>query len=288
MCRRNLPDIFLDGTTEPKVTGRTRDARISTLLALLSQHGELQVRSLPTILRVSGATVRRDLAVMEEKGLIRRSYGKIAASRRGAELPVSLRRSQNTEAKRRIGALASSLIPKRPLTIALSGGSTVGFVASSLAGRPDLTVVTNGLDTATSLMARQVVSVVVTGGTARPLSNDLVGRAAEETLRAYQFDFAIVGADGISPNAGFTRHSARGAEIDRIMLEQARHKIVVADSSKLGCVYQAKIADVDSIHTLITDSHADTNMVASLRKGGVNTTLVVIPTAAKSNRIRFP
>ncbi|MEU0896635.1 DeoR/GlpR family DNA-binding transcription regulator [Streptomyces massasporeus] len=270
------------------MTDRTRDTRISTVLALLSQRGELQVRFLPTILGVSGATVRRDLAVMEEKGLIRRSYGKIAAARRGAELPVSLRRSQNTEAKRRIGALASSLIPNRPLTMALSGGSTVGFVASSLAGRPDLTVVTNGLDTATSLMARQVVSVVVTGGTARPLSNDLVGRAAEKTLRSYQFDFAVVGVDGISPEVGFTRHSARGAEIDRIMLEQAQHKIIVADSSKLGRVHQAKIADVASIHTLVTDSHANAEMVASLRKSGVNTTLVVIPATVKSNRIRFP
>ncbi|MFF6981375.1 DeoR/GlpR family DNA-binding transcription regulator [Streptomyces sp. NPDC008343] len=269
------------------MSDRTRDLRISVVLTLLSQRGELQVRFLPTILGVSGATVRRDLAVMEEKGLVRRSYGKIAAARRGAELPVSLRRSHNTEAKRRIGALASSLIPTRPLAVALSGGSTVGFVARSLAGRPDLTVVTNGLDTATSLMARQVVNVVVTGGIARPLSNDLVGRAAEKTLRSYQFDFAVVGVDGISPEAGFTRYSARGAEIDRIMLEQAEHKIVVADSSKLGRVHQAKIADAGSIHTLVTDSHASAEMIASLRKNGVNATLVVIPSPAKSNRLRF-
>ncbi|MEV8434700.1 DeoR/GlpR family DNA-binding transcription regulator (plasmid) [Streptomyces sp. HUAS 31] len=266
---------------------RTRDARISRILILLAQRGELQVRFLPTVLGVSGATVRRDMAVMEERGLIRRSYGKIAAARRGAELPVSLRRSHNTEAKRRIGALASSLIPSRPLTMALSGGSTVGFVARSLAGRPDLTVVTNGLDTATTLMARQMVHVVVTGGTASPLSNDLVGRAAEKSLRSFQFDFAVVGADGVSPEAGFTRHSAHSAEIDRIMLEQAEHKIVVADSSKLGRVHHARIADAGSIQTLVTDSHANVEMVASLRKFGVDATLVVIPSAARGNGVRF-
>ncbi|MET9670269.1 DeoR/GlpR family DNA-binding transcription regulator [Streptomyces sp. NPDC006475] len=269
------------------MSDRTRDARISLILTLLAQRGELQVRFLPSILGVSGATVRRDVAVMEDKGLIRRSYGKIAAARRGAELPVSLRRSQNAEAKRRIGALASSLIPSRPLTMALSGGSTVGFVARSLAGRPDLTVVTNGLDTATTLMTRQVVKVVVTGGTANPLSNDLVGRTAEKSLRSFQFDFAVVGADGISPEAGFTRHSARGAEIDRIMLEQAEHKIVVADSSKFGKVHHAKIADTASIHALVTDSHANAEIVALLRRIGVMTTLVVIPSATKSNRFRF-
>ncbi|NEE27766.1 DeoR/GlpR transcriptional regulator, partial [Streptomyces sp. SID7982] len=85
---------------------RNSDERISTVFSLLSQRGELQVRLLPGLLGVSGATVRRDLALMEETGLIRRSYGKVTAARRGAELPVSLRVSQNTEAKRRIGALA--------------------------------------------------------------------------------------------------------------------------------------------------------------------------------------
>ncbi|MEU0283062.1 DeoR/GlpR family DNA-binding transcription regulator [Streptomyces sp. NPDC006195] len=262
---------------ERPMTDRKRDERISIILTLLSQRGELQVHFLPKILGVSGATVRRDLAVMEETGLIRRSYGKVTAARRGVELPVSLRHSQNTEAKRRIGSLTSSLIPSRPLTIALTGGTTMDFVARNLATRSDLTVVTNGLDTATSLMARQMVHVVVTGGTARALSNDLVGKGAEESLRSYRFDFAIVGADGISPAAGITRHSSRGAEIDRVMLEQAEHRIVVADSSKLGRVHKAKVADIGSVDTVVTDSHANPAIVAALRKAGVTTTMVVVP-----------
>ncbi|MBV7242594.1 DeoR/GlpR family DNA-binding transcription regulator [Streptomyces sp. MW-W600-10] len=260
------------------MSDRRRDERISVILTLLSRRGELQVRFLPGTLGVSGATVRRDLAVMEGSGLVRRSYGKITAARRGAELPVSLRNTQNTEAKRRIGALASSLIPSRPLVVALSGGSTLGFVAKSLAARSDLTVVTNGLDTATSLMERQLVQVVVTGGTARSLSRDLVGKGAEKSLRSYRFDFAIVGADGVCPEAGVTRHSARGAEIDRIMLGQAERRIVVADSTKLGQVRQAKVVDTGSVHTLVTDSHANAAIVAALRGAGVTTTMVVVPT----------
>ncbi|MFI9645709.1 DeoR/GlpR family DNA-binding transcription regulator [Streptomyces sp. NPDC052040] len=258
----------------------TRDARISVILTLLARQGELQVRLLPAVLGVSGPTVRRDLAVMEENGLVRRSYGRIAAARRSAELPVGLRQSRNTEAKRRIGVLAASLIPNGPLTVALSGGSTVGCVARILAGRPDLTVVTNGLDTATSLTARQLVKVVVTGGTARPLANDLVGKAAERTLRTYTFDYAVVGADGISPVGGFTQHSVSGAKVDRIMLEQAEHTIIVADSSKLGRLHQAKIADIESVHTMVTDAHANADMVASLRRLGLNTVLVAVPPTA--------
>ncbi|MFC8094563.1 DeoR/GlpR family DNA-binding transcription regulator [Streptomyces sp. NPDC057301] len=270
------------------MSDRTRDKRLSTVLTLLSQRGELPVRFLPTLLGVSGATVRRDLAMMEGKGLIRRSYGKVAAARRGAEIPVSLRHSQNTEAKRRIGSLASSLIPNRPLTIALNGGSTAAFVARSLAGRSELTVVTNGLDTASSLMAHQKVRVVVTGGTGRSISNDLVGKAAETTLRSYRFDFAVVGVDGISPKAGFTRHSFQGAEIDRLMLENAEHKIVVTDSSKLGQVHRAKIADIRSVHAFVTDSQASADMVATLRQLGLTTTLVMVPPATEGSRICSP
>ncbi|MFH8342585.1 DeoR/GlpR family DNA-binding transcription regulator [Streptomyces sp. AM6-12] len=265
------------------MSGVRRDSRISVIMSLLAQRGELQVRCLPTALGVSGPTVRRDLATMEERGLIRRSYGRIAATRRSAEPPVSLRQSQNKEAKRRIGALASTLLPSGPLTVALSGGSTAGSVASCLAARSDLTVVTNGLDTATILSARQSAKVIVTGGIARPLSNDLVGKPAEHTLRSYRFDYAIVGADGITPTVGFTQYSASGAEIDRAMLEQATHRIVVADSSKLGKVHKAKIADIDSVHTVVTDSHADAELVAALRRTGVNTILVVVPSSARSS-----
>ncbi|MFD5988657.1 hypothetical protein [Streptomyces cyaneofuscatus] len=88
------------------------------------------------------------------------------------------------------------------------------------------------------------------------LSNDLVGKGAEKSVRSYRFDYAIVGADGISPDTGFTRHSARGAEIDRAMLEQAERRIVVADSTKLGRVRKAVSVDTGFVHTLVTDSFA--------------------------------
>ncbi|MGI5350283.1 DeoR/GlpR family DNA-binding transcription regulator [Streptomyces sp. CA-250714] len=259
---------------------------MGVIMALLTRYGEIEVNTLPGLLKVSGASVRRDLATMEEKGLLRRSYGKISAIRRSAEMPVSLRYSRNAEAKQRIGALASSLIPHRPLTLALSGGSTVRFVAQHLAGRSDLTVVTNGLDTADALLARQLVHVVVTGGQARPLSNDLVGRAAERSLRSYQFDFAIVGVDGISPKKGLTRYSARGADVDRVMLEQADHAIVVADSSKLGRVHRAKVAGITAVHNVVTDSRANADVVAKFRESGITTTLVVVPPLQAEGRPR--
>ncbi|WP_256106544.1 DeoR/GlpR family DNA-binding transcription regulator [Streptomyces sp. ODS05-4] len=263
--------------TRPGASDRRRDERVSIILKMLAQHREIKVRTLPDLLQVSGATVRRDLAAMETEGLVHRSYGKITAVRRGSELPISLRHSQNAEAKRRIGALTSSLIPGRPLTVALGGGSTVGCVARSLAGRSGLTVVTNALDTASSLITRQQVNVVVTGGTVRSLSNDLVGTTTEKALRGHRFDFAVVGVDGLSPDGGLTRHSAKGANVDRVMLEQADHRIVVADSSKMGRSYRAKIADLAAVHTVVTDSHANVGIVTLLRQLGIRTTLVLMP-----------
>ncbi|MFJ6987188.1 MULTISPECIES: DeoR/GlpR family DNA-binding transcription regulator [unclassified Streptomyces] len=268
-----------DGRTDhPRDPGtdRTRDARIATIVNLLAGagHQEFQVRRLPALLGVSGATVRRDLAAMERQGMVRRSYGRVAAAHQSAELPVGLRRTQHTEAKRRIGALAASLLPTRPLTIALGGGSTVGFVAGSLVHRADLTVVTNTIGTATALLARQAVKVVMTGGVARPLSDELVGPAAARTLRSHRFDVAVLGVDGVCPVHGLTRHTACGAEIDRVMLERARRRIVVADSSKLGRVRSARIADAGSVDTVVTDAHADRDLVAALRRSGVTTLLV--------------
>ena len=91
---------------------------------------------------------------------------------------------------------------------------------------------------------------------------------------------AVVGADGLGPEAGLTRYSARAAEIDRVMLERARHRIVVVDSSKIGRVRPARVAALTSVDAVVTDSRASAETVAALRRLGVRTTVVVMPTAA--------
>ena len=119
---------------------------------------------------------------------MRRFYGKVASLRPNNHVPISFRYSEEADAKRRIGALAASLAPADPLTVAMNGGTTVRSVAQCLAARAGLTVVTNSMATADPLLAKQRVHVH--GLTADDEDEALAGYAMVEQSRR-----AIVVAD---------------------------------------------------------------------------------------------
>ncbi|MBY8886342.1 DeoR/GlpR family DNA-binding transcription regulator [Streptomyces sp. PTM05] len=259
------------------MTSDERASRMRRILRLLGESPVITVQSLTRRLGVSGATVRRDLMCMEDAGLVRRSYGKVTAVRPGSEVPVSFRRSHEAEAKRRIGALAASLVPLGPLTVAIGGGTTAHSVAQCLTARSGLRVVTNSLDIAGSLMARQRVQVVVTGGSARPSSQQLVGDLATTVIRRRRYDVAVVGVDGIGARHGLTAHDADEALVSRAIIEQARRVIVVADSSKLGRRCAQPICGLESVHHVVTDSRASRLELMGIRRQGLSLALAAAP-----------
>ena len=132
---------------------------------------------------VSQATLRRDLQILEEQRLLRRTHGGALAQDVLYELPVRYRHAQHRDQKRRIAAEVVTRIPEGPVAIGLTGGTTTSEVARLLVERTDLTVVTNALNIAAELALRPRLKLVVTGGVARSQSYELVGPWAEHTLR---------------------------------------------------------------------------------------------------------
>ena len=132
-------------------TSARRTERLSVILDALASTGTVHVGDLAERFGVSQATLRRDLALLEEQHLLTRTHGGALAQDVAYELPVRYRDGQNREAKRRIAQVAVSRIPTGPYAVGLSGGTTTSEVAKSLADRADLTVVTNALNIAMDL-----------------------------------------------------------------------------------------------------------------------------------------
>src|SRR5213079_353849 len=130
------------------------------------------------------------------------------------------------------------------MSLGLTGGTTCTEVARELVDRERLTVVTNALNIASELAVRPNLKLVVTGGTARPESYELVGPLAEASLAGLNLDVVFVGADGVSLEAGLTTHHEVEAHTNRALIERARSVVVVADSSKIGLVAFARICEV--------------------------------------------
>ena len=252
-------------------TSARRTARLTTILDTVSSTGQIRVGELARALRVSEATVRRDLALLDTQYLIRRTHGGASAQDYAYELPVRYR-----DAQQRLGEEADRLpgcaqaISRKPQAVALGGGTTTTEVARQLADRSELTIVTNAINIAMELAMRpRAAGHRHRWGHALRSPAELVGAWTERFLEALNIGVAVLGVDGLSPGRGLTTHDAVEARTNQRMIERSQRVIVVADRTKLGVVTMAKIADTTDVDLLITEADAPADQVASLRAAGL-------------------
>ncbi len=136
-------------------------------------------------------------------------------------------------------------------TCALNGGTTTVEIARAIPGvaalHDGVTVVTNAVNIATELTVRPFIKIVVSGGVARPQTYELVGPIASETLGRLTPDLCFLGATGVDATAGVTSDDEGEAAVNRVMVQQAKRTIVVADSVKLGRVGFARICELTEV-----------------------------------------
>jgi DeoR family transcriptional regulator of aga operon len=258
----------------PHASSAKRADRMLAVLRTVNTRGNVALTDLAAELRVSAATLRRDLAEMEDQGLLIRTHGGARPQAVHDEVPVHLRDLEAREAKRRIALRAAELIPAGPYAVALTGGTTTAEIARALSRRAQLTIITNALTIALELAARPTTKVILTGGMVRSTSFEAVGVLAENTFKAVNVGTAILGVDGISAAGGATTHDEVEARTNNAMIGHAQRVMVVADGSKVGRVTFAQMAEAERIDVLVTDTTADAEELDRLRAVGVTVHLV--------------
>ncbi|MCM2425002.1 DeoR/GlpR family DNA-binding transcription regulator [Streptomyces sp. RKAG337] len=261
----------------PWPTAVRQSHRVGTLLERLAATGSFSIAGIAVELGVSRATIRRDLAALEEQGLLTRTHGGAVARGGSVELPVRYRADRDRGQKQAIARAAMRALPSGPCVVALNGGTTTHEVARLLASRSQLTVVTNALDIAMELALQPRVRLVVTGGRARNRSCELVGPWAERTLGSINIDTAFIGVDGISARNGVSTHDEVEARINAIMIERSRRVVVVADGTKIGRDLLAHVAPASAVDELITDSSAAAPELAAMRAQDITVTIADLP-----------
>lgn len=228
--------------------------RRERLAALVHDAGFLRVADAGDRLGVSEVTVRADLRLLEERGLVRRVHGGAVRVASLREAPVEATAERDADRKRAIGVAAAGLVTSGS-SLLLDVGSTTLAVARALAEREDLqdvVVVTNGLSVALALEpAVPRLTVIVTGGTLRPLQHSLVDSVAIDTLRGLHADLAIIGCTGIA-DGRVTNVNLPEAAVKRAMLEASSSRVLVADASKLGRRDLGVVADLAAFGALVT------------------------------------
>ncbi|HWS99856.1 MAG TPA: DeoR/GlpR family DNA-binding transcription regulator [Pyrinomonadaceae bacterium] len=255
---------------EPSATER----RAQLILHELLRTGELSVGKMAKRLKVSAATIRRDLSELEQRGLLRRSHGGAIPIQpllyepfRHLSYYHEQERQRGPE-KRRIALVAAEFVTDGDI-IAIGAGTTATQVARSVCLHKGITVLTNAVNVAMELSHRDDLKIFVTGG---DLSGDwfaLVGPAAIQNASEMFVDKVFIGVDGIHIEHGLTTNYQDQASIHRAMMRQARQKIVVADHRKIGAVGTALICPADDINVLITDKGAKDEDIAPFTAKGI-------------------
>lgn len=246
------------------------EMRREQMLTFVRSRDFVRVSDLSTRFRVSEVTVRGDLDALAERGQIRRVRGgAMPRTLPHPERPFEEMQSARVDEKAMIGRAAASLVSHGE-TVILDVGTTTTAVARALTKRDDLydvVVFTNALNIAIELeSAIQRLTVVVTGGTLRPMQHSLVDPLGELMLERINAHTVFLGCNGIDPIGGVTNINLPEAEIKRRMLQAARRRIIVADGSKVGEIELAKLCSIEEIDLLITDGSADPAVLNALRE----------------------
>lgn len=232
------------------------EERQQTILQLLEARGKLTIADLSTRFSVSEMTIRRDLSQLETDDLLRRTHGGAVSTRSGSfEPPFALRSRLNLDAKRAIAAIVAAEISDGQ-TLVLDGGSTGTVIAEALVGRK-LTVCALNMRVAAILASSAETTVMVPGGQIRHGEQSFIGPAAERTLSDHRFDTYVMTASAIESAAGLTEWNVDDAAVKRAALASSGRCIVACDSSKFGQTAFARIAGLDQVDLIVTDTDLD-------------------------------
>ncbi|WP_375388082.1 DeoR/GlpR family DNA-binding transcription regulator [uncultured Amnibacterium sp.] len=220
------------------------------LLTLIRSTGVTHVSELTRTSGASAATIRRDLAELERRGLIERVHGGAMPALRDEPIRL-LRGLERAEEKERIGRAAARLVePGTPILI--MGGTTTEAMVPFLADIPRLLVLTNSMGVANRLADLPSADVVVLGGVMRRDELSLLGDLTLRALEEFGVETVFSGAYGVDPQIGVTGMHLVESQTDRALLRSGR-LVLLADHSKLTQRGPARLIPFDEIDTLVTD-----------------------------------
>lgn len=213
----------------------------------------MTVGDLTEKLGVSPATLRRDLAELENAGKLVRVHGGVLATHRIPEEPSFEAKSRTSAAvKRGIARLAVDLVPAKA-AVFIDGGSTCLEAGFLLKDRGDVTLITNSIP----LLAKCgsfACRMIALGGEVRRVSQATVGGMATDSLRRMRADIAFVGASALDPKAGAFTTELLEAAVKREWIRNSRHAVLLADATKWKTTAAVGFAEWDDFAGFITDA----------------------------------
>ncbi len=244
----------------------------------MHEHGYVSTESLAERFDVTAQTIRRDINLLCEKGLLVRYHGGAGINTSVANLTYSTRKDLHREEKRSIAAMVAARLPNHA-SLFLDIGTTSEEIARALQGHQGLRVITNNLNVAVILSENETFEVTVCGGRVRSRDNGLVGEGALEFLEQFKVDFCVLTLSGIDAEGQLLDYDYSEVKAMRVMMRNARSTYLAADHSKFTRTPLISIAHIGEVDIFFTDRRPSDSLCRILREKGVE---LVLPGEGKA------
>ena len=249
------------------------DVRRNRILEQLRSEGRVSVSQLAAELGATPVTIRNDLTTLEQDGYLVRVQGGAVISRR-SESPLSGDIADHTLSQKQALAQQVASMVADGETLFFNSGTTTLHIARALKGKKHLNIVTNSLAIAVEMGNTPTFHVLLLGGEINASYGFTSGGDTQEQLSKYRANWAILSVDGVSAQGGITTCRPEEAIVDRLMLANARKRLIAATGGKIGIAGFSRICDCDDTVQLITDNTCEKDALQALRERGVKITKV--------------
>ena len=252
--------------------------RQAQIVELARKKGGVTVEQLVEAFDVTPQTIRKDLNLLCDRGALKRTHGGAMHPSGVENVEYEARRQIATDEKQAIGRAAAALIPDNA-SLFINIGTTTEAVSQALAEHHGLMVITNNINVANRLRVAPTMEVVIAGGVVRSSDGGIVGEAAVDFIRQFKVDFAVIGVSAIDADGALLDFDFREVKVAQAIIENARHVILVADSTKFERTAPVRIAHLSQVDTFVTDRCTQDELRSIATASGVR--LVETSRAAK-------
>lgn len=236
----------------------------------LYKNGFVTVQDLAEQLEVTGATIRRDLRIMEGENLLRRNHGGASlVHEKVIELSLTDRSLICPDEKARIAAAAAAILGEND-SMGVTSGSTIEAFVRQLQHKGPIKVVTPSIRLGVLLMEKMDVDLRILGGRIVPNSMSTRDEYSIQGLHNVRCSKLFFSCDGFSIEDGVTSAFVEEAHLTESMMNIAQQRILLADSSKIGKCGFGRICGLEDVDTLITDSGISESLKAKIEALGVD------------------
>ncbi len=253
------------------------EQRRQIIAKTLQEEGRVSISELAKRLEVSPLTIRRDIAYLEESGLVYRRYGEAVLVTDEEKIASELKagEKQFTGASKEAIAKAAAELVEDDDSIFVNTSSTALMTISKIE-RENVTIITNSTK-AGEITPAANITILVTGGQVWMPRGVLSGEFALANIRSVSANRCYVGCAGISATAGITSTTLQEATVNSLMLERSDYHVLLTDSSKLGTEAGFAYSTVSNIDMLITDVYAPSVEIKALQAAGLKKIIQVDP-----------